>query len=51
MRTEYGTRSRESGAEFWGYADKAEAMEDALAYDNLVIAREVSDSRVVSIRA
>lgn len=50
MKTEYGTQSVSGEEEWWEGLSRDEAAELCKKYDCTLIAREVSEPRVVSIR-
>ena len=54
MATEYGTRRTDiEGDDYWDYATREDAEEDVRLMSEflVLIAREVSEPRIVSIRA
>lgn len=50
MATEYGIRATD-GTDYWEYIDRDYAESTAREYGFTLIAREVSEPRIVSIRA
>jgi hypothetical protein len=55
MATEYGVRLASTGKDYWGYDSRESASHDAKCdekeFGAILIAREVSEPRIVSIRA